>query len=95
MAEFASNGKGNAALTTGIIGTSIGGLLALGSGLLNGNGFAMRNGYGCCFGICPLPTLDENALARGNTLEEAITNCIENDFVSKLGIKSLEVDDKR
>lgn len=48
MAEFASNGKGNAALTTGIIGTSIGGLLALGSGLLNGNGFAMRNGYGCC-----------------------------------------------
>lgn len=48
MAEFASNGKGNAALTTGIIGTSIGGLLALGSGLLNGGGFAMRNGYGCC-----------------------------------------------
>lgn len=48
MAEFASNGKGNAALTTGIIGTSIGGLLALGSGLLNGSGFAIRNGYGCC-----------------------------------------------
>ena len=48
MAEFASNSKGNAALTTGIIGTSIGGLLALGSGLLNGGGFAMRNGYGCC-----------------------------------------------
>lgn len=56
---------------------------------------AERNGFGCCFGICPLPTLDENALARGNTLEEAITNCIENDFVNKLGIKSLEVDDKR
>ena len=48
MEEFASNGKGNAALTTGIIETSIGGLLALGSGLLNGGGFAMRNGYGCC-----------------------------------------------
>ena len=46
MAEFASNGKGNAALTTGIIGTSIGGLLALGSGLLNGGVFAMKNG--CC-----------------------------------------------
>ena len=46
MAEFASNGKANAGLATGIIGTSIGGLLALGSGLLNGNGFAMRNG--CC-----------------------------------------------
>ena len=56
---------------------------------------AERKGYGCCFGICPLPTLDANALARGNTLEEAIMNCIENDFVNKLGIKSLEVDDKR
>ena len=38
MAEFASNGKGNAALTTGIIGTSLGGLLALGNGMLNGLG---------------------------------------------------------
>ena len=42
MAEFASNGKGNAALTTGIIGTSLGGLLALGNGMLNGLG---RNSY--------------------------------------------------
>ena len=42
MAEFASNGKGNAALTTGIIGTSLGGLLALGNGLLGGLG---RTGY--------------------------------------------------
>ena len=56
---------------------------------------AEKNGYGCCFGLCPLPTWDENALARGNTLEEAITNCIENDFVNKLGIKSLEVEDRR
>lgn len=38
MAEFASTGKANAALTTGIIGTSLGGLLALGSNLLGGNG---------------------------------------------------------
>ena len=38
MAEFASNGKGNAALTTGIIGTSLGGLLTLGNGLLGGLG---------------------------------------------------------
>lgn len=45
MAEFASNGKGNAALTTGIIGTSLGGLLTLGSGLLGGIG---RNMNGCC-----------------------------------------------
>ena len=36
MAEFASNGKANAALTTGIIGTSLGGLMALGSNLLSG-----------------------------------------------------------
>ena len=42
MEEFASNGKGNAALTTGIIGTSLGGLLALGNGMLNGLG---RNSY--------------------------------------------------
>ena len=77
MAEFASNGKANAGLATGIIGTSIGGLLALGSGLLNGNGFAMRNG--CCAEdhlinrydlqkdqeIARLET--ENALLRSNT----------------------------
>ena len=37
MAEFASNGKANAGLATGIVGTSLSGLLALGSGLL-GNG---------------------------------------------------------
>ena len=44
MAEFASTGKANAALTTGIIGTSLGGLLALGSNLLGGNGM---NNCGC------------------------------------------------
>lgn len=58
-------------------------------------GSDVPNGYGCCFGLCPLPTWDANALARGNTLEEAIMNCIENDFVNKLGIKSLEVEDRR
>jgi hypothetical protein len=36
MGEFASNGKANAGLTTGIIGTTLGGLWALGAG--NGNG---------------------------------------------------------
>lgn len=74
MAEFASNGKGNAALTTGIIGTSIGGLLALGNGLLGGLGRT-----GCCNEdhfvnryemqkdqeIARLET--ENALLRSNT----------------------------
>lgn len=34
--SYASNGKGNAALTTGIIGTTLGGLLTLGAN--NGNG---------------------------------------------------------
>ena len=37
MAEFASNGKGNAALTTGIIGTALSGLMALGAGTLGLN----------------------------------------------------------
>ena len=74
MAEFASNGKGNAALTTGIIGTSLGGLLALGNGLLGGLGRT-----GCCNEdhfvnryemqkdkeIARLET--ENALLRSNT----------------------------
>lgn len=41
MAEFASNGKGNAALTTGIIGTA-----GVGLGLLGGLANAMNNG-GC------------------------------------------------
>ena len=43
MAEFASNGKANAGLATGIIGTSLSGLLTLGSGLLGG-----MYGRGCC-----------------------------------------------
>lgn len=34
--EFASNAKGNAALTTGIIGTALGGILAMKDGLFNG-----------------------------------------------------------
>lgn len=38
MAEYATNGKANAGLTTGIIGTSLGGLWALGNGLLGGMG---------------------------------------------------------
>lgn len=37
MAEFATNGKANAGLTTGIIGTALSGLLTLGSGVLGSN----------------------------------------------------------
>lgn len=40
--EYASNGKANAGLATGIIGTSLAGLLTLGSGVLG-----VRNGTGC------------------------------------------------
>ena len=48
MAEFASNGKGNAALATGIIGTSLGGLLSLGSGLLGNGMIGWNNRMGAC-----------------------------------------------
>ena len=42
--NYASNAKGNAALTTGIIGTSLAGLLSLKSGLFNG---ILGNNCGC------------------------------------------------
>lgn len=58
-------------------------------------GSDVPNGYGCCFGICPLPTWDENALARGNTLEEAIRKCIDTEFENKLSIESVSVRDRR
>ena len=38
MSEYASNGKANAGLTLGIIGTTLGGLLAANGGYGNGNG---------------------------------------------------------
>lgn len=44
MAEYASNAKGNAGLTTGIIGTSLAGLLALGGN--NGNGGFLSGLFG-------------------------------------------------
>lgn len=44
--EYASNGKANAALTTGIIGTSLAGLLTLGKGGL-GNLFGCGNANTC------------------------------------------------
>lgn len=45
MAEFASNAKANAGLTTGIIGTSLAGLMALGNGV--GNVFGGNATCGC------------------------------------------------
>ncbi len=44
MAEFATNGKANAGLTTGIIGTALSGLLTLGSGVLGNNSSYTANG---------------------------------------------------
>lgn len=44
MGEFASNGKGNAALTTGIIGTTLGGLWALGANGGNGGNGGLLGG---------------------------------------------------
>lgn len=45
MAEFASNAKANAGLATGIIGTSLAGLMALGNGV--GNVFGGSTPCGC------------------------------------------------
>ncbi len=45
MAEFASNAKANAGLATGIIGTSLAGLMALGNGV--GNVFGGNTTCGC------------------------------------------------
>jgi len=56
--KYASNAKGNAALTTGIIGTAGVGLNLLGN-LLGGNGMANwnGNGYGCGAPACSDNTL--------------------------------------
>lgn len=51
MAEYASNAKGNAGLTTGIIGTSLAGLLALGAGN-NGNGGFLSGLFGGNNNLC-------------------------------------------
>lgn len=45
MGEFASNAKANAGLTTGIIGTTLGGLWALGAGN-GGNGGVLGGLFG-------------------------------------------------
>lgn len=58
--KFASNSKANAGLTTGIIGTSLAGILALKSGLFNG-----------IFGGCSQPTTpDVSSLPFGSLYNE-------------------------
>ena len=58
--EFASNAKGNAALTTGIIGTALGGILAMKSGLFNGifGGGSGSGSDGSAYHSCGCPTGD-------------------------------------
>ena len=64
MGEFATNGKANAGLTTGIIGTTLGGLWALGAGN-NGNGGILNGilgGNNCGSQVSAL--MSENAMLK-------------------------------
>lgn len=69
MAEFASNAKGNAALTTGIIGTSLSAMNALGNG--NGGGILGNLfGGGCNGANAPVNRYElslENEIAKLRT----------------------------
>lgn len=49
--RYASNGKGNAGVALGVVGTALGGLAALGNGLWNG-GNCNRMGWNNCGGEC-------------------------------------------
>lgn len=49
--RYASNGKGNAGVALGVVGTALGGLAALGNGLLANNG-CNRTGWNNCGGEC-------------------------------------------
>ena len=69
MGEFASNGKANAGLTTGIIGTTLGGLWALGAG--NGNGGILNGllgGGGCNNQLSAL--MAENAMLKSENYSD-------------------------
>jgi hypothetical protein len=69
MAEFSSNAKGNAALTTGIIGTSLGAMNVLGNGGL-GNVLGGLLGGGCNGVNAPVNRYElglENEIARLRT----------------------------
>lgn len=69
MAEFASNGKANAALTTGIIGTA-----GVGLGLLNGGLSALFGGYrnGGCNEDHPVDRYEAQQQARIAELETEV-----------------------
>lgn len=66
--RYASNGKGNAGVALGVVGTALGGLAALGNGLLNGgncNNNWGRAGWGGNCGDC-----SENTLVTRFELEQ-------------------------
>ena len=73
MGEFASNGKANAGLTTGIIGTTLGGLWALGAG--NGNGGILNGilGGGNC-GNQVTALMSENAMLKAEKYSDKNTS---------------------
>ena len=71
MGEFASNGKANAGLTTGIIGTTLGGLWALGAG--NGNGGILNGllgGNNCCNQVNAL--MAENSMLKSENYSDKV-----------------------
>lgn len=73
MGEFASNGKANAGLTTGIIGTTLGGLWALGAG--NGNGGILNGilgGNNCGNQVTAL--MSENAMLKAEKYSDKNTS---------------------
>ena len=74
MGEFASNGKANAGLTTGIIGTTLGGLWALGAGN-NGNGGILNGILGsnnCGNQVSAL--MSENAMLKAEKYSDKNTS---------------------
>ena len=71
MGEFATNGKANAGLTTGIIGTTLGGLWALGAG--NGNGGILNGilgGNNCGNQVNAL--MAENAMLKSENYSDKV-----------------------
>lgn len=74
MGEFATNGKANAGLTTGIIGTTLGGLWALGAGN-NGNGGILNGilgGNNCGNQVSAL--MSENAMLKAEKYSDKNTS---------------------
>ena len=95
MAEFASNGKGNAALTTGIIGTALGGLLALGQGagsLLGGVNGCSDNHYINRYELKQVEELANKDMELSLLKSENFTNSKIIEVYTKLDTKVAEIE---